>query len=105
MQNEASGEITTVLIVFTTLLGVGFGSKGRLYALENTTGNPFPTEGTSKVVRIDGKNKTTDIATGLFLPTGMTFGPDGNIYVSNIGFGPPPVGLGQVVKITLPADN
>ena len=47
----------------------------------------------------------TDIATGLFLPTGMTFGPDGNIYVSNIGFGPPPVGLGQVVKITLPADN
>jgi hypothetical protein len=105
MKITPSGEITTVFIDFTTVLGLAFDGKGRLYALENTTGNPFPTPGTGKVVRIDGKNKTTDIATGLFLPTGMTFGPDGNIYVSNIGFGPPPVGLGQVVKITLPADN
>jgi hypothetical protein len=31
----------------------------------------------------------------------MTFGPDGNLYVSNVGFGPPPIGLGQVVKITI----
>jgi sugar lactone lactonase YvrE len=105
MKITPSGEITTVFIDFTTVLGLAFDGKGRLYVLENTTGNPFPTPGTGKVVRIDGKNKTTDIATGLFLPTGMTFGPDGNIYVSNIGFGPPPVGLGQVVKITLPADN
>jgi hypothetical protein len=28
-------------------------------------------------------------------------GPDGNLYVSNVGFGPPPVGLGQVLKIQL----
>ncbi len=105
MKITPSGELTTVFIDFTTVLGLAFDRKGRLYVLENTTGNPFPTPGTGKVVRIDGKNKTTDIATGLFLPTGMTFGPDGNIYVSNIGFGPPPVGLGQVVKITLPADN
>ena len=41
------------------------------------------------------------IATGLFLPTAMTFGPDGSLYVSNVGFGPPPVGLGEVVKIQL----
>jgi hypothetical protein len=27
------------------------------------------------------------------LPTAMTFGPDGALYVSNYGFGPPPVGL------------
>jgi hypothetical protein len=105
MKITPSGELTTVFIDFTTVLGLAFDRKGRLYALENTTGNPFPTPGTGKVVRIDGKNRTTDIATGLFLPTGMTFGPDGNIYVSNVGFGPPPVGLGQIVKITLPADN
>jgi hypothetical protein len=32
----------------------------------------------------------------------MTFGPDGALYVSNVGFGPPPNGLGQVLKITVP---
>ena len=35
-------------------------------------------------------------------PTAMTFGPDGALYVSNVGFGPPPNGLGQVLKITVP---
>jgi hypothetical protein len=30
----------------------------------------------------------------------MTFGPDGNLYVSNFGFGFPSA-AGQVVKITL----
>lgn len=104
MKITPSGALTTVDIDFTTVLGLAFDRKGRLYVLENTTGNPFPTPGTGKVVRIDGKHQTTEIATGLFLPTAMTFGPDGNLYVSNVGFGPPPVGLGQVVKITVPAN-
>lgn len=104
MKITPSGHLTTVDIDFTTVLGLAFDSKGRLYVLENTTGNPFPTPGTGKVVRIDGKHQTTEIATGLFLPTAMTFGPDGNLYVSNVGFGPPPVGLGQVLKITVPAN-
>jgi hypothetical protein len=102
MKITPSGAVTTVYIDLTTVLGLAFDSRGRLYVLENTTGNPFPTPNTGKVVRIDGKHKVTEIATGLFLPTGMTFGPDGNLYVSNVGFGPPPVGLGEVVKITLP---
>ena len=76
-----------------------------MYVLENTTDNPFPTPGTGKVLRVDHSGRVTDIATGLFLPTGITFGPDGNLYVSNVGFGPPPMGLGQVVKITLPAEK
>ena len=104
MKITPSGRLTTVAIGFTTVLGLAFDGEGRLYVLENTTGNPFPTPGTGKVVRIDGKNQTTEIATGLFLPTAMTFGPDGNLYVSNVGFGPPPVGLGQVLKITVPAN-
>lgn len=98
------GEITTVAIDFSTILGLAFDSKHRLYVLENTTGNPFPTPGTGKILRIDGKHKYTEIATGLNLPTAMTFGPDGNLYVSNWGFGPPPVGMGEVVKVTLPGD-
>jgi len=100
----SDGSITTVAIDFSTILGLAIDSKHRLYVLENTTGNPFPTPGTGKVLRIDGKHQYTKIATGLNLPTAMTFGPDGNLYVSNWGFGPPPVGMGEVVKITLPND-
>jgi hypothetical protein len=102
MRITRGGQLTTIFIDFETILGLAVDKKGRIYVLENTTGNPFPTPNTGKIVRIDGKNKYTDIATGLFLPTGMTFGPDGNLYVSNVGFGPPPVGLGQVLKITVP---
>lgn len=76
MKITPSGRLTTVAIDFTTVLGLVFDHKGRLYVLENTTSNPFPTPGTGKVVRIDGKNKVTEIATGLFLPTAMTYGPD-----------------------------
>ena len=102
MKITPSGTLTTAYIGFTTVLGLAFDNKGRLYVLENTTGNPFPTPNTGRVVRINGKNSRTVIATGLFLPTAMTYGPDGNMYVSNVGFGPPPVGMGQVVKIKLP---
>ena len=102
MRITRGGQLTTIFIDFETILGLAVDKKGRIYVLENTTGNPSPTPNTGKIVRIDGKNKYTDIATGLFLPTGMTFGPDGNLYVSNVGFGPPPVGLGQILKVTVP---
>lgn len=101
MKITPTGTLTTVNIDFTTVLGLAFDSKGRLYVLENTTGNQSPTPGTGKVLRIEGKHAYSVIATGLSVPTAMTFGPDGNLYVSNVGFGPPPMGLGQVVKITI----
>jgi secreted PhoX family phosphatase len=106
MKITLGGQLTTVYIDFSDILGLAFDKKGRLYVLENTTGNPFPTPNTARILRVDGKNQYTEIANGmtspLSLPTAMTFGPDGNLYVSNIGFGPPPVGLGQVLKITVP---
>jgi hypothetical protein len=34
----------------------------------------------------------------LFFPTGMTFGPDGALYISNVGFGPP---MGQILKVQI----
>jgi len=100
----ASGHVTTVITGLTTVLGVAFDREGFLYILENTTGNPFPTAGTGEVLRV-AKDGLEEIATGLSLPTAMTFGPDGVLYVSNVGFGPPPVGLGQIVKITLPRSS
>jgi hypothetical protein len=102
MRITRGGQLTTIFIDFQTVLGLALDKKRRIYVLENTTNNQFPTPNTGKIVRIDGKNKYTEIAAGLFLPTGMTFGPDGNLYVSNVGFGPPPVGLGQILKITVP---
>jgi hypothetical protein len=74
----------------TTVLGLAFDSADRLYVLENTTGvgNQFPTPGTGKVIRIDPSGNRMLIASGLFLPSAMTFGPDGALYVSNVGFGP-----------------
>lgn len=86
---------------FTTVLGLVFDNRDRMYVLENTTGNPFPTPGTGKVLRVDPSGQVTEIATGLFLPTGMTMGPDGNLYVSEWGFGPPPIGMGQIIRIDL----
>ena len=98
---SGTGHVKTVVTGVTTVLGLAFDCEGFLYILENTTGNPLPTPGTGKVLRVtdDGLE---EIATGLSLPTAMTFGPDGALYVSNVGFGPPPVGLGQIVRITVP---
>jgi len=96
-----SGHVKTVVTGVTTVLGVAFDCEGYMYILENTTGNPFPTPFTGEVLRVTDDGLEV-IATGLFLPTAMTFGPDGALYVSNVGFGPPPVGLGQIVRITVP---
>jgi hypothetical protein len=96
-----SGHVKTVVTGLTTVLGVAFDCEGYMYILENTTDNPFPTPFTGKVLRV-ADDGLEEIATGLFLPTAMTFGPDGALYVSNFGFGPPPVGLGQIVRIIVP---
>ena len=99
-----AGQIRAVVQGLTTVLGVTFDDRGRMYVLENTTNNAFPTPGTGRVVRVDASGGLEVIASGLFLPTAMTFGPDGKLYVSNVGFGPPPVGLGQILRIDIPPD-
>ncbi len=96
-----SGQVKTVVTGVTTVLGVAFDHEANMYILENTTGNENPTPGTGKVLRVTDSG-LEEIATGLSLPTAMTFGPDGALYVSNWGFGPPPIGMGQVVRITVP---
>ena len=86
----------------TTVVGLAFDRRGRLYVLENTTGegNLGPTPGTGDVVRIERSGARETIVTGLVLPTAMTFGPDGALYISNVGFGYP-AGMGQVLKVDL----
>lgn len=98
-----SGYVTPVAWGLTTVLGIAFDKYDRMYVLENTVGQPFPTPGYGEIVRIDPSGSKTLVVGQLPLPTGMTFGPDGALYVSILGFGPPPSlpnGPGQVVRIT-----
>ncbi len=97
-----SGHITVFTRGLTAILGVVFDGRDRMYVLETSTAAGDPTPFTGKVIRVDPSGHQTEIASGLFFPTGITFGPDGALYVSNVGFGPPPVGMGEILRITVP---
>src|SRR5213596_1408365 len=97
-----SGNVSVFAEGLTAILGVVFDGRARMYVLETSTAAGDPTPFTGKVIRVDPSGHQTEIASGLFFPTGMTLGPDGALYVSNVGFGPPPVGLGEILRITVP---
>lgn len=99
------GQISVFAKGFNMILGITFDRLGGLYVLENSTNSPFPNPGTGDIVRIDPSGARQIITGGLFLPTGMTFGPDGKLYVSNWGFGPPALGGGQVLQISFKCDE
>ena len=82
---------------FTTVVGVVFDYRDRLYVLElsDAAGNPTPGEG--KLVRVSPSGEVEEILGGLVVPTAMTIGPDGAIYISNFGAAPP--GAGQILPI------
>ena len=98
-----SGQLQTWATGLTTVLGLVIDQHDRMYVLESMTEPGFPGEdqiGSGKVVRIDPNGTQTVIATGLSFPGGMTLGPDGALYVSNLSFGAPP-GAGQIVRIEI----
>jgi hypothetical protein len=99
------GHISLHASGFNMVLGLSIDRHGRMYVLQASEA-PAPTPETGSVVRLsrDGTQRTV-IASGLFLPGGMTLGPDHrHLYISNVAFGPPPVGLGQILKIRLADD-
>ena len=85
---------------FTTVVGTAFGPDGLLYVLELSDAAGYPTPGDGKVVRVQHDGDIEDVATGLVVPTAMTFGPDGKLYGSNFGAATP--GAGQIVRIDIP---
>ncbi len=98
------GQVRPIAAGLTAVVGLAR-RQGQLYALEMTSvpGMPGPTwAGQGQVVRITAAGTLQVVARGLTFPTGMTFGPDGALYVANQGFGMP-AGAGQIVRITLPA--
>jgi hypothetical protein len=85
---------------FTTVVAVDFGPvDGLLYVLELSDGAGFPTPGLGKVVRVLHSGAIEDVVTNLSVPTGMTFGPDRRLYVSNLGAAP--AGAGQILRFDI----
>ena len=84
---------------FTTVVAVDFGPDGLLYVLELSDGAGFPTPGLGKVVRVLHSGAIEDVVTNLSVPTGMIFGPDHRLYVSNLGAAP--AGAGQILRFDI----
>lgn len=90
---------------FTTVVAVDFGPDGLLYVLELSDAAGLPTPGAGKVVRVRHSGEIETVVSGLAVPTGMTFGPDGRLYISNFGAIPlgTPLGTsaGQVLRFDI----
>jgi hypothetical protein len=106
-----SGQLTIVATGLSKVLGLEVDEQGRLYVLETSysTTDSGPVPGSGRLLRL-GRNGKQDVlidsTSGLLtFPTGMTFGPDGALYISNVGFGPPPIGLGQILRVRLRDDD
>lgn len=97
------GTLRTPLTGFTAVLGVEHDTRGNVYVLESFTCagmEPcFPSPGSGRVTRVSRDGTRTVLATGLSFATSLRMGPDGALYVSNFGYGPP--NQGQIVRIPL----
>ena len=106
-QITPSGQLKVITTGLSKVLGLAFDGRDRLYVLETSysTSDPGPEPGTGRLIRIlpNGKQEILiDSTSGmLVVPTGLTFGPDGALYISNIGYGAPPVGAGQILKVKI----
>jgi len=99
--NPRTGEITIVASGFTTIEGIDFDRRGNLYVLESMTlpGFPTPAEAESgKITRVSPSGDRDTVLAGLSFPSAMKFGPDGKLYISNLGFAAPP-GVGQILRV------
>ena len=102
LRYSRNGRLEGTIGGFTSILGLDADNKGNLYVLEPftcaTAAPCFPNPGSGRVTRVAPDGTRTVLATGLSFATSLRMGPDGALYVSNGGFGPP--GQGQIVRIT-----
>jgi len=94
-----SGRLSVVATGLSTVLGSAWDDHGRLFVLESMTAAGFPGPGEvgqGMVVRVDRDGTITPVVTGLSFPSAMTFGPDDDLYISNLGFAAP---AGEIVRV------
>jgi hypothetical protein len=98
------GSISLVADGLTAVTGVAV-HNGHIYALEAFTGFFAPTPDvatTGTLVRLNRKTSTWEpVVTGLSFPTAMTFDMEGNLFISDKGFGQPSNTAGEIVKVQL----
>lgn len=96
------GQVSVVATGLTAVLGVTFDAEGRLLVLEASApaapSGPSLVPGTGRVLRIGESGDRQVVTLGLTLPTAMAYGPDGDLYIANKGFGAP-AGGGQIVRV------
>jgi sugar lactone lactonase YvrE len=97
---DSQGQVTIAATGFSAVLGLDFDARGRMFVLETSTVAGFPVPGTGRVLRVDLQGNHEVLADKLFFPTGVRFGKDGALYVSNKGFGPPQ--SGEILRIVIP---
>jgi len=90
----------------TAVTGCGFGTHGRFYATEFSTGGlDQGAPGTGAVVRVPAHSTMpTTVVGGLNFPGGFAAGRDGSLYVSNWSIAPANTGggpTGSVIRIRL----
>jgi hypothetical protein len=100
LQPERGHRVVSSKAGFTTVVAVDFGpDDGLLYVLELSDGPGGPTPGLGKVVRVLHSGAIEVVVKNLDVPTGMIFGPDHRLYVSN--WGAAPAGMGQILRFDI----
>ena len=107
-QVTSGGSIRPVPTGLTAVTGLAV-NRGQIYALEAFTGFFAPTPdvaNTGMVVRLNSRTITWEpVVTGLSFPTAMTFDGNGDLFISNKGFGQPTNTAGEIVKVALAASG
>ena len=90
-QISTRGCVTDYWDGFTSITGLASNGQGSIYVLEfsDAAGNPAP--GNGRVLRVTS-GMVEDVLDGLSVPTALTVGPDGALYISDLGAAPAPAG-------------